>query len=114
MDNFINNNHDHHHVADNEDHHDVGPTKISSKDDQLEKLRQQKADEERELQRELASAIERLAPLDEIRILLACGARVDGIVNQGLKPIHYAVYNNFLPAVKLLILRGCNINAMVS
>lgn len=77
-------------------------------------LKIQQSDEERELQRELASAIERLAPLDEIRILLAGGARVDEPVIQGLKPIHYAVYNNFLPAVKLFISRGCNINAMVS
>lgn len=30
----------------------------------------------------------------------------------GLHPIHYAVYQNFTAAVRLLILRGCDINAM--
>lgn len=100
-------------LLNNENGNNSASKQLSSKDEQLEKLRLQKADEERQMQRELASAIERLAPLDEIRILLASGARVDGPVNQGLKPIHYAAYNNFMPAVKLLILRGCNIDAMV-
>lgn len=65
-----------------------------------------------QLQRELADAISRLASLDEIRILLACGARVDGPVTQGLHPIHYAAYQNFVSAARLLILRGCDVNAM--
>lgn len=54
-----------------------------------------------QLQRDLADAISRLASLDEIRILLACGARVDGPVTQGLHPIHYAAYQNFVPAVRV-------------
>ena len=36
------------------------------------------------LQRELADSIIRCAPLDEIRILLACGARVNEPVTQGI------------------------------
>lgn len=35
------------------------------------------------LQRELADSIIRQAPLDEIRILLACGAKVNEPVTQG-------------------------------
>lgn len=65
-----------------------------------------------QLQRDLADAITRLASLDDIRILLACGARVNGPVTQGLQPIHYAAYQNFVPAVRLLLLRGCDVNAM--
>lgn len=75
---------------------------------------QDKQQQEHQLQRDLADAISRLASLDDIRILLACGARVNTPVTQGLHPIHYAAYQNFVPAVKLLILRGCDINAMVS
>ena len=59
----------------------------------------------RQLQRDLADAISRLASLDDIRILLACGARVDGPVTQGLHPIHYAAYQNFVPAVRVSIRR---------
>lgn len=54
-----------------------------------------------QLQRDLADAISRLASLDDIRILLACGARVDKPVTQGLHPIHYAAYQNFVPAVRV-------------
>lgn len=56
-----------------------------------------------QLQRDLADAISRLASLDDIRILLACGARVDGPVTQGLHPIHYAAYQNFVPAVRVSV-----------
>lgn len=54
-----------------------------------------------QLQRDLADAISRLASLDDIRILLACGARANGPVTQGLHPIHYAAYQNFVPAVRV-------------
>lgn len=78
-----------------------------------EKQKLQKQQEQyHQLQRDLADAISRLASLDDIRILLACGARANGPVTQGLHPIHYAAYQNFVPAVRLLLLRGCDINAM--
>ncbi|KAG9510170.1 Ankyrin-2, partial [Fragariocoptes setiger] len=64
------------------------------------------------LQRDLADTISRLGPLDDIRILLACGARVNEPVTQGLMPIHYAAYQKYDEAVRLLLLRGCDINAM--
>ena len=37
----------------------------------------------RALQRELADSIIRRAPMDEIRILLACGAKVNDPITQG-------------------------------
>lgn len=64
------------------------------------------------LQRELADSIIRLAPLDELRILLACGARVNEPVTQGLRPLHYAAYQQYDEAVQLLLVRGCDVDAM--
>ena len=87
----------------------------------------------RALQRELADSIIRRAPLDEIRILLACGAKVNEPVTQGtkvyftsllfylpilfylflgLRPLHYATYQKYEKAVNLLLVRGCDVNAM--
>ncbi|XP_055683669.1 ankyrin repeat and SOCS box protein 3-like [Lutzomyia longipalpis] len=62
-------------------------------------------------QRALADAIVRMLPLDEIRILLACGSKVNEPVTQGLRPLHYAVWQKNLPAVNLLLVRGADINA---
>lgn len=85
----------------------------SSSPTEADKLKLQNQQEQyHQLQRDLADAISRLASLDDIRILLACGARANGPVTQGLHPIHYAVYQNFVPAVRLLLLRGSDINAM--
>lgn len=82
------------------------------------------------LQRELADSIIRQAPLDEIRILLACGAKVNEPVTQGmllllrimhlfiylfkkgLRPLHYATYQRYEKAVNLLLVRGCDVDAM--
>lgn len=63
------------------------------------------------LQRELADSIIRCAPLDELRILLACGARVNEPVTQGLRPLHYAAYRRYDEAVNLLLVRGCDVDA---
>ncbi|XP_076643035.1 ankyrin repeat and SOCS box protein 16 isoform X1 [Halictus rubicundus] len=63
------------------------------------------------LQRELADSIIRLKPLDEIRILLACGAKANEAVTQGLRPLHYAVWQKYMEAVKLLLVRGADIDA---
>lgn len=84
-----------------------GPTAQTTGDEQdrdreRDKQRSQEHQERfQQLQRDLADAISRLAPLDDIRILLACGARVDRPVTQGLHPIHYAAYQNFVPAVRV-------------
>ncbi|XP_074594547.1 uncharacterized protein LOC141849929 [Brevipalpus obovatus] len=64
------------------------------------------------LQRELADSIIRCAPLDDIRILLACGARVNEPVTQGLRPLHYAVYQKYVDCVNLLLVRGSDLDAM--
>lgn len=64
------------------------------------------------LQRELADCIIRCAPLDDIRILLACGAKVNEPVTQGLRPIHYAAFQQYLEALNLLLVRGSDPNAM--
>ncbi|XP_049824534.1 putative ankyrin repeat protein RF_0381 isoform X2 [Aethina tumida] len=63
------------------------------------------------LQRELADSIIRMAPLDEIRILLACGAKVNEPVTQGLMPLHYAVWQRYYEAAQLLLTRGGDVNA---
>ncbi len=44
------------------------------------------------LQRELADSIIRCAPLDDIRILLACGAKVNEPVTQGIKPFITSIF----------------------
>ncbi|XP_054163156.1 ankyrin-1-like [Oppia nitens] len=64
------------------------------------------------LQRELADSIIRCAPLDDIRILLACGAKVNEPVTQGLRPLHYATYQKYVEAVNLLLVRGSDVDAM--
>ncbi|XP_055305739.1 ankyrin-1-like isoform X2 [Sitodiplosis mosellana] len=62
------------------------------------------------LQRALADAIILMKPLDEIRILFACGAKVNEPVAQGLRPLHYAVWQRHIDAVRLLLVRGADIN----
>ncbi|XP_052123283.1 ankyrin-2-like [Frankliniella occidentalis] len=63
------------------------------------------------LQRELADSIIRMVPLDDIRILLACGAKVNEPVTQGLRPLHYAVWQRYPEAAMLLLVRGGDVNA---
>nr|CAD7448426.1 unnamed protein product [Timema bartmani]CAD7459786.1 unnamed protein product [Timema tahoe]CAD7593245.1 unnamed protein product [Timema genevievae] len=63
------------------------------------------------LQRELADSIIRMVPLDELRILLACGAKVNEPVTQGLRPLHYAVWQRYMEAARLLLVRGGDVNA---
>jgi hypothetical protein len=48
------------------------------------------------LQRELADSIIRMEPLDELRILIACGAKANEPVTQGLRPLHYAVWQRYI------------------
>ena len=40
------------------------------------------------------------------------GAQVNEQVVQGLRPLHYAVYGNNLESVRLLLVRGSDINAV--
>lgn len=64
------------------------------------------------LQRDLADSIIRMVPLDEIRILLACGAKVNESVTQGLMPLHYSVWQRYYEATQLLLVRGSDVNAV--
>ncbi|XP_043240910.1 serine/threonine-protein phosphatase 6 regulatory ankyrin repeat subunit C-like [Amphibalanus amphitrite] len=63
------------------------------------------------LQRALADSITRSAPLDEMRILIACGAKVNAPVTLGLRPLHYAVWQRYPEAARWLLTRGCDVNA---
>lgn len=63
------------------------------------------------MQRDLADSIILMVPLDDIRILLACGAKVNEPVTQGLRALHYAVWQKHTEAVRLLLVRGADINA---
>lgn len=64
------------------------------------------------LQRELADSIIRMVNLDEIRILLACGAKVNEPVTQGLRPLHYAIWQRYYEAAQLLLTRGSDMNVV--
>jgi len=63
------------------------------------------------LQRALADNIIRYSPVDDLRILIACGASPTEPVTQGLTPLHYAVYGRYVEAVHLLLVRGSDVNA---
>jgi len=63
------------------------------------------------VQRELADSILRSSPLDDLRILLACGASPNDAVTQGLRPLHYAVWQHYTDAVQFLLVRGSDVNA---
>ncbi|XP_049793661.1 ankyrin repeat and SOCS box protein 14-like [Schistocerca nitens] len=64
------------------------------------------------LQRELADSIVRMEPLDEIRLLLAGGAKAnEPVTAQGLRPLHYAVWQRYSGAATLLLVRGGDVNA---
>lgn len=78
-----------------------GSTDVDHNQERDKHKLQQQQEQYHQLQRDLADAISRLASLDDIRILLACGAKADGPVTQGLHPIHYAAYQNFVPAVRV-------------
>uniref|UniRef100_A0AC35TJ86 SOCS box domain-containing protein n=1 Tax=Rhabditophanes sp. KR3021 TaxID=114890 RepID=A0AC35TJ86_9BILA len=69
-------------------------------------------DEQAQKQRKLADKINNYAPVDEIRIMLVNGALANGVVTQGLTPLHYACYRDHYEACKLLLVRGAEINAV--
>lgn len=74
---------------------------------------QDQQEQYQQLQRDLADAISRLASLDDIRILLACGAKANNVVTQGLRPLHYAAYTNFVPAVRVSLSSSVSYNSAV-
>ncbi|KAL7647312.1 UNVERIFIED_CONTAM: hypothetical protein RMT77_000907 [Armadillidium vulgare] len=64
------------------------------------------------IQRELADAIVRLAPLEEIKVLFELGADLNTPVTQGLSPLHYAVWQRYPEAAEYLLEEGCDANAL--
>uniref|UniRef100_A0A7E4ZXT8 SOCS box domain-containing protein n=1 Tax=Panagrellus redivivus TaxID=6233 RepID=A0A7E4ZXT8_PANRE len=64
------------------------------------------------MQRLLADRINNYATIDELRMLLVSGAQADGVVTDGLTPLHYACHRGYYAAAKLLLVRGAKVNAV--
>ncbi|MFH4980009.1 hypothetical protein AB6A40_006718 [Gnathostoma spinigerum] len=64
------------------------------------------------LQLQLVDKIDDFASVDEIRLLLIDGAKVNVAVEKGLTPLHYACLRNYLAAARLLLVRGADANAI--
>ena len=50
------------------------------------------------------------SPLDDIKTILRCGAKVNDPVKKGLRPLHYAAYVDYVDCVNLLIDEGAEVN----
>ncbi|CAG0890173.1 unnamed protein product [Darwinula stevensoni] len=50
--------------------------------------------------------------LDELRLLLASGAKVTSPVALGLRPLHYACWQGYPEAAHLLLVRGAPVDAL--
>jgi hypothetical protein len=98
---------------------------LHDRDDPVATLSPPMDDELVRKQRELADLIVRHAPMDDIRMAVAMGAKVTEPVVQGtrthtyashsstgLRPLHYATYANNTSAVRYLLLRGCDVDAV--
>jgi len=57
------------------------------------------------LQRMLADVISSRFPLSDVTLLLRAGADPDGPVTRGLRPLHYAAYENDVQVEKKLSLK---------
>ncbi|CAK9305108.1 unnamed protein product [Gordionus sp. m RMFG-2023] len=67
--------------------------------------------DENKLTRNLVDGITNHISLNDIRILIASGADVNGIVSHGLHPLHFAIYEGDYECARLLLIRGCDVNA---
>jgi ankyrin repeat protein len=63
------------------------------------------------LQRMLADVITRRFQVTDVRLLLRAGADADGPVTRGLRPLHYAAYENDVASTEALIDSGARVNA---
>ncbi|KAK0417986.1 hypothetical protein QR680_013313 [Steinernema hermaphroditum] len=68
--------------------------------------------DQKELQRQLADKIRDFASVDDIRMLLVCGANADTEITLGLTPLHYACHSDYFDAAKLLLVRGANVDSI--
>ncbi|CAH1781447.1 unnamed protein product [Owenia fusiformis] len=64
-----------------------------------------------QLQRMLADSIIAGSPLKDAQIILNAGAQVNLPVKRGLRPLHYAVYDNSYKYTKFMLMRGSDVNA---
>ena len=60
------------------------------------------------IERELADAIVRIAPMEELQILMDIGVNVNAKLRHGLTLLHYAVWQDYVDAARLLIDAGIN------
>lgn len=59
----------------------------------------------------LVDTITYKSPLSDVNIVLRCGAKVNAPIKRGLRPLHYAVYVDYVECVRLLIEKGADVNA---
>ncbi|KAK7094469.1 ankyrin-1-like [Littorina saxatilis] len=58
----------------------------------------------------LVDAVTYRSPLEDVEVILKCGAKVNNPVSRGLRPLHYAAYADYVECVRLLIARGADVN----
>ncbi|XP_041370407.1 ankyrin repeat and SOCS box protein 8-like [Gigantopelta aegis] len=63
------------------------------------------------LQRLLVDCITFKSTIQDIEVVIKCGAKINEPVKRGLKPLHYAVYGDYVPCVQFLIEKGAGVNA---
>ncbi|XP_062584898.1 ankyrin repeat and SOCS box protein 8-like [Saccostrea cucullata] len=62
------------------------------------------------LLRLLADAITYKSPIEDITLIIRCGADVNGRVKKGLRPLHYASFVNYIECVHVLLENGADVN----
>ncbi|XP_050393500.1 ankyrin repeat and SOCS box protein 3 [Patella vulgata] len=65
---------------------------------------------EKNILRLLSDALTFKSPLEDIELIINCGANVNGSVKRGLRPLHYAVYVDYVEGARLLIEKGADVN----
>ena len=65
---------------------------------------------EDEVLRILSDVITHGLPLSDVAICLRAGVDVNAGVRKGLRPLHYAVYENYVSCVNLLVENGADVN----
>ncbi|KAK2186787.1 hypothetical protein NP493_189g05011 [Ridgeia piscesae] len=64
-----------------------------------------------DLQKLLGDVITHQTSLADIDLLLTAGADPNGEVRQGLRPLHYAAFQNYGACIPMLVRRGADVNA---